>query len=538
MIDSLYPSTEQLLTAQRNRKSRLFLMMIAVVLVIFAVVTVVSYLAPTLPAYALLALGLVVLVLISTPVLVWNNPRVGFYILIGAVMLLEMDPRISGAEKLPTKFLPFFLNLNNVGEAYGTRILSPIKFSLAELVIVSTFLTWIVRGISTRSLRFQTGIFFNNIAFYMLIVTFGFVHGITSGGDVTMALWEIRSQFMFFAVYLLTANFVTDKKMIYPLLWFTVIGTFIRSLFGIYIFASLGGVVSDQGVLQHEDSLFFNMVFLIFVASAMIGSNPKLFYASLLALPTCLFSDLENQRRAGIASFVIAFVPLLPLLYVILHRRRTQILTFSIVFLLFSAVYVPIAWNGAGAWALPARSIRSQFDPDLRDAGSDNYRMTEDLDLKFTRDSSPLIGIGYGKPFIQKYALPKVTSYFQSYLPHDSILWVWMRLGHIGFFAFIMLFATILIKGVQTLKETKDPLLQLTGILAVLLALMLYTFGKYDLQLVNSRSMALFGLYLGVLGVLKKLDRPKNSEEIEIAGDAPINDLENNPLQEAFSFYE
>lgn len=538
MIDSLYPSTEQLLSAQRNRRNRIFILMISVVLIIFTVVTVVSYIAPQLPSAALFALGIVIFALISTPVMVWNNPRVGFYILIGAVMLLEMDPRISGAERLPTKFLPFFLNLNNVGDMFGTRALNPVKFSLAELVIVSTFLTWIVRGVADRTLRFQTGLFFNNIALYMSMVAFGFFHGITSGGDVTMALWEIRSQFMFFAVYLLTANFITDKKQIYLLLWFTLIGTFIRSLFGIYIFISIGGAVTDQGILQHEDSLFFNMVFLIFIATAMIGSNPKLFYASLLALPTCMFSNLENQRRAGIASFVIAFVPMLPLLYIMLQRRRTQIVAFSIGFVIFSAAYLPVAWNSEGAWALPARSIRSQFSPDMRDAGSDNYRMTEDLDLKYTRDTSPFIGIGYGKPFIQIYQLPHVASYFQNYLPHNSILWVWMRLGHFGFFAFIMLFACILIKGVQTLKEVKDSLLQLAGILAILLSLMLFVFAKYDLALVNSRTMALLGLYLGVLGVLKTLEKPDVVNVIEAPEDTETFEKQSNPLQDAFTFYE
>lgn len=372
----------------------------------------------------------------------------------------------------------------------------------------------------------------------MLMVSFGFLHGITSGGDVTMALWEIRSQFMFIAVYLLTANFITDKKQIYPLLWITIIGTFIRSLFGIYIYISIGGAVTDQGILQHEDSLFFNMVFLIFIAAAMIGSNPKLFYASLLAIPTCLFSNLENQRRAGIASFGIAFIPMMPLLYLIMHRRRSQILAFSVGFVVVSSIYLPIAWNSEGGWALPARSIRSQFDPDMRDAGSDNYRQIEDLDLKFTRDTSPMIGIGYGKPFIQVYPLPHVSSYFQNYLPHDSILWVWMRLGHIGFFAFIMLFASLLIKGVQTIKEVKDPLLQLTGLLAILLTLMLFVFAKYDLALVNSRTMAFLGLYLGVLGVLKTLEKPSDSKVIEAPENTHPSERQNSPLQDAFTFYE
>src|SRR5262249_41094509 len=162
-------------------------------------------------------------------------------------------------------------------------------------------------------------------------------------------------------------------------------------------------------------------------------------------------------------------------------ERRKQIVTFALSFSFATAIYLPLAWNASGPWALPARAIRSRSDPNQRDAGSDYYRLAENANLKLTRDTSPWYGIGYGKPFIEFSALPKVTTGFLKYLPHNSILWIWMRIGHLGFFMFLMLVASVLIKGPQILKEVRDPLVQTAGILGLLMLLMLFTFGEFDL---------------------------------------------------------
>ena len=233
----------------------------------------------------------------------------------------------------------------------------------------------------------------------------------------------------------------------------------------------------------------------------------------VLLLPFVIFTLLENQRRAGIASLIIALIISLPILFVMFEEKRKQIIRLIVVTALFMSVYLPAAWNAEGPWALPARSIRSTTSPSDRDASSDVYRIMEDADLRYTRDTSPLIGYGYGKAFIQVQPLPEVTTYFLSFFAHDSVLWLWMSTGHIGFFVFLFFVATVFIKGLQICRQVRDPILISAGLMGITFLLMAYIYGKYDLQLTNVRTMTMVGIWLGLLGVIPELTKNKQAAE-------------------------
>ena len=228
-------------------------------------------------------------------------------------------------------------------------------------------------------------------------------------------------------------------------------------------------------------------------------------------------------------------MPLFPLLLNLLKERRKQIGTIAVVFSLVSIVYLPLAWNSNGAWELPARAIRSQTDPNQRDLASNSYRSAEEYDLKVTRDVNQIIGYGYGRKFIQVIVLPNVTTDFVYYMPHNSILWVWMRIGNVGFFLFWMMIAMFIIRGLGILKEVHSSESRIFGILALCMLLMTLTFGKYDLALVDSRVLSITAILIGVLGILPKLETrhalnsPNGEDESEDRSFAP-NPLTSPPM--------
>jgi hypothetical protein len=156
---------------------------------------------------------------------------------------------------------------------------------------------------------------------------------------------------------------------------------------------------------------------------------------------------------------------------------------------------------------LPARAIRSQTDPSARDAASNGYRDPENFDVTTTRDVSPIIGYGYGKPFLQPVPLPAVSTDFVYYMPHNSVLWVWMRLGHVGFFLFWMMIATFIIGGLEILKTVRFPESRLIGVLAITMVLLMLTFGKFDLALVDLRVLTITAVLLGALATLSRIER-------------------------------
>ncbi|MEP6754335.1 MAG: O-antigen ligase family protein [Chthonomonadales bacterium] len=490
-----------------------------------------------------LYVGIGILVVIAIPVLIWNSPKVGFYFVFFGTMLFEGVTNGYGANSLIlTSNVPFFWNLNNLGGQFGSSALGLFKFSIAEAIIVLTMVVWIVKAISARDFRVEKGAFFPWFAAYMAMVVFGLIRGIATSGDAQMALWEVRSQFHMFFAYLMGANLIKERKDVFPLLWCAIIGIGLKAFVGINAYAQMS-VITDQGVLMHEESLFFNVILFIAVVAWLSKSDTKMKWISLILSPIGIFVALQNQRRSGIAAFIMAFIPLMPILYHVLEKRKTTVKRFLIGFTIFNIIYLLVAWNGNGPWALPARAIRSNSDPNERDASSDYYRLAENINLKATRDRSPFIGIGYGKPYDMLVYQPGVENFDEllRYLPHNSIMWIWMRIGHIGFLCFMMLLATVCIKGVQILKAVQDPILQTIGSLGIVAPIMLFAFGKFDMAMVNYRIVIMTGSFMGVLSILPKLykkpdEAPSPEDEGRIDETASFRDRPTiNPLKERFN---
>jgi hypothetical protein len=515
-VEPLFPTVEQFDQRNKSRRNVVFLLLMVALLIDFGAVAGLSYAAPKLPGAVLAGVGFVLFAVMTLPVIIWQHPMVGFYIIFTGAMLFEAIPINYLKVGVITSMVPFWFNLSSAGEMYGSHALSPIKFSLAEMIMVWTIFSWGIRAIALREFKFEKGAFFNWMAAYLCCVVFGFVNGVGQGGDKTMALWEVRPQFYILFAYLMTVNMIKERSQVWKMLWITVICVGIKAFVGISVYIGLKGDISDQGILGHEESLFFNLLFFIVIVGGLIKLDRRMVIAGTLLMPFVLFSDLENQRRAGIAAFVVAFMPVPLLLMKAIPERRLQVKKFLVSVVVIMAIYLPIAWNSDGVWALPARAIKSQTSPDDRDASSDYYRLVENTDLKFTRDQSPLLGYGYGRPFIQIVPLIKLSTDFLDYLPHNSVLWIWMRLGHVGFFCFLMLLTTICVRGAQIVRDTPDRMLQLAGLLGIMAMLMLFIYGKYDLQLTNYRTVVMTSIFIGILGVLPRLAPPiEPPEELE-----------------------
>jgi hypothetical protein len=504
MIDTHYPTVDQLMADKRSRKNLLFVAFLLMLLLVFGVAVGLDLMSPNMPVPAKLGAGFAIFIAVSVPVIIWMKPLRGVQCIFLMCMIIENDGRMPPF-KLPTSYLPFFLNFNLIGNTYGTGVLEPVKFSPAEAIMVLAFGSWLIRSIAKREFHWRSGAFAAALLAFISWVTFGFVHGLTTGGDFLLALWEVRAMYLCVAMYFITANLVRDREQLKTFAWIIVIGLGLRSLLGLYAYTQLKGQITDQGILAHEDSMMFNLLFFLPAILCFNRGPSKLIWASLLIIPIALFVDIENNRRAGIAAFVVAFIALIVLAWFLLPQRKAQLRLFIIITAFVSALYFPVAWNAQGQWAFPAKALKSQFSPDERDAGSDNYRYMEDFDLKATRDLSPWIGIGYGKAWMEVIPLPRVSTGFLQYIAHDSVLWMWMRLGHVGFLLFMFVIAQIMIKGPQFSRPVRDPLTQMFGIMAVLYMIMIFIFGKYDTQFADYRTMITLGFFAGILGVLPKL---------------------------------
>jgi hypothetical protein len=512
---SYYPSVNELMAAQRTRRLLLASLLAAVVLSVFGAMMLMAIMSERMPAHLIVTAGLGIFVALAVPVAIWNNPRLGLYILLACTMVLEAFPMDMQTYPGLTKYIMIWPSINSMGRQFGTTVLDPIKVSAAEVIMLLALLSWLIRSIVKRDLKFEKGVFFWYIAAFMATIINGLVYGIMTGGNSTMALWEVRSLFYFFFVYIMAANLITERKQVDFLLWITIIMVGIRGFLGVHVWSVLGTETVERRykLLEHTDSLFFTLLFFMAFILSLSNGDKRMKWVTLLLIPVAIFSTLMNQRRAGMAAFFVAIIPTIMILYTVLPHRRRQVLRFLVGMAIFNAVYLPVAWNGEGAWALPARSIKSINNPSERDASSDYYRLMEDTNLKLTRDIRPLLGVGFGIPFGQFLALPRLTTDFLQYMPHNSVLWIWMRVGHIGFFCFLLLIGVVLVKGIHILKEIRSPSLMTVGVLAVSSTIMMFAFAKYDLQLCNPRTMVMVAVFVGVLGVLPKLQAQESERE-------------------------
>jgi hypothetical protein len=117
-----------------------------------------------------------------------------------------------------------------------------------------------------------------------------------------------------------------------------------------------------------------------------------------------------------------------------------------------------------------------------------------------TVKSSPVIGYGYGRRFIHAVPIVDISDRYEWWdlLPHNQILWVWMRVGTLGFVAFWTMCCAAVI---HCCHLARDPAFRekrpVAGLFALAVFVCLLIFGSLDLMLSNARSMLFSGLWLG-----------------------------------------
>lgn len=462
-----------------------------------------------------LALGLLIASILVVIVFVW--PVAGIYTMaICAVVVEEFNlpypiitdhlyifywpVNLQGLPERPIGFLALFMLLLVIARSVAKRMGAPIKL----------------------------GPLFLPFAAFLTCVVIGVVHGLTSGADARIIVLEVRPFWYLFITYLLAYNLVTDKRHALGLLWITVLGTFFKALQGTYIvFGPLQGHLSGvNDIMAHEQSFFFVLVLLIILLSLMLGRMRSLMWVALLSTPFVLIALVANDRRADYVAFLIGLVSVWIFAIVLRPERRKALIAVGVVSVVLFSGYVIAFRNAHGSIGTVAHAVVSVFHPsaaDQRDTASNLYRYIEDYDLKFTEKQSPIIGYGFGKPFLQPLTLPNILALdpYYLYIPHNNILWIWMRLGPPGYAAFWYLIAAFLIRSGIIARKLRDPdlrFLAIFGIGAVLIEIPL-AYGDY--QLYFYRNIFYLGLLMGTIMRLPSLDEPApvNQDTIDAASD-------------------
>jgi O-antigen ligase len=245
-----------------------------------------------------------------------------------------------------------------------------------------------------------------------------------------------------------------------------------------------------------------------------------------LLYPAVVLGNLATNRRAGTAALVIALPILIMAAIRAMPKRRTMAIVLGVLFATLGPVYYFTFRNSESTIAQPARAIKSHFEPNARDESSNLYREAESANMMDTIKESPLttlIGYGYGKPFLKNHPMADISKTYALWdvIPHNQILWVWMRTGTVGFIAFWMIiaFAIVRICRLMIVAENDDtPWSQFLALWALSIVVMAILFGLLDLQLSCYRNMIFIGLILGL--VERSLQNRARKSIVEIGTNA------------------
>jgi hypothetical protein len=147
---------------------------------------------------------------------------------------------------------------------------------------------------------------------------------------------------------------------------------------------------------------------------------------------------------------------------------------------------------------------------------SNLYRSIENYNLGRSAMVHPVAGTGFGKPYLMEVPLPRISFPLMEYIPHNQILWVFVKSGAIGFMLFWAFFLWMPMKGILAIRLTGDPWLRAFLSLASVSVVNQMVTSYFDLQLTYTRNM----VYLGVLlaGIASFLPEEPNRTEVGHGG--------------------
>jgi hypothetical protein len=341
----------------------------------------------------------------------------------------------------------------------------------------------------------------------------GLAYGLWKGGDGSIAYHESRG-LLFAAVAFFIAvrcQAVSARLM----LRMALVATGALAVIDIerYLVHGRGTTfpVGIEGAFPHEDVIFLALGFMLsgamFLRTSRATQRGPLLLHSLLMIA----ATMMTARRSGTLVIIVAgFV----MLWLVFGRRPVLVTVLTIVLVALGSIYLRAYWyHDYGALAQPARAVRSQFDPSVRDANSDIYRAIERFNVTYTIRFSPLFGVGFGRPFSEFIPMVDVRNFWglQQYTPHINILFLWLKMGIVGMSACMGAWVLAMSRSLRAFRVARRH-----GVPAVELfipvALCVYlAFSYVDLVLLSSRALIPLAIAMAVAYMLPDRERRETS---------------------------
>jgi hypothetical protein len=331
------------------------------------------------------------------------------------------------------------------------------------------------------------------------------------GGNLTVALWEVRAIVMVVPLVFLASGLLTERRHLYEIAAVLGLSLTVLAAQAMYEYffhirnGQYGGAI--EAAFNHENAVLVSLLTVAGTAWALWGPDRKQRLIALGIAGLAFIVLLAMRRRAGL---ITAEAGVLTVGLVLLLTNWRRFMLIAPIIAVFTVLYLMAFWNHTGSFGQPARAFRSVFDSaslGSRDLSSDDYRLREKSNVWWTIQANRDFGIGFGVPYPKPLPLVDLSMAwpFWDYIPHNTILWIWMRAGILAFITLLALLASSAMEFTNLATRAKTPLVLAAATFAGSLVVMLTIFAYIDLGLANARLMVLFGGLLGTIPLLRRL---------------------------------
>lgn len=321
----------------------------------------------------------------------------------------------------------------------------------------------------------------------------GLSYGLAKGAPTNLAYTEMRGLMGGVVIFVIASRLVpTHLSGIVKVTMASTLCLALLVLLRWAFYTRTGNAdVAPEFQFAHENSVLLGIGFLLGATAIVDRKTLKSALWFGLYCGIIFMAMIATGRRAATLVLLVGGVSMAALL---LPRRPVLVVAVGVPVVVAGAAYLGAYWNKEyGTLAQPARAIRSEFDPTLRDQSSDTYRQTERYDVIETIRLNRVFGVGFGRPFIQFQPLPYLGSFWsmQSYTPHQSVLWLWLKMGWFGISVFLGFWLVVLKRcfhRIRTSDLSEHDWLAAAVVLSA--SLMFLTYATVDLALAGQRQIA------------------------------------------------
>jgi O-antigen ligase len=280
-----------------------------------------------------------------------------------------------------------------------------------------------------------------------------------------------------------------------------------KALQGLYRYVVELGMQLDlrETFMAHEDPVMFIPLFFLFLGLHHYKAEPLLRRLLLGATPVMFLALVFTQRRV---AYVGLGVSAAIFLVELTRPARRTFVRLGLPLALVVAAYVAVFSGSSSPLGRPIARFMQLFDTTNP---SNHYRVLELENLRYTIQLHPG-GIGFGHPYEMFRPLPDIQWALQEYIPHNEILWVWVKTGTLGFIVVMFFFSRLVAEGAWTYRHVSDPLLRTLAAIVPVAIINQLVASYFELQLTFSRNMIFLGTLIGLLGPIRAWGLPAASQ--------------------------